>query len=227
METQQNQREKALEEARLRSKKMKKRILLTLGSLLAVLVILIVAVALLDGRGSDPQVPPQYSNEDFYPTYQGDILLYEDYLEMDRTVSYCSDPSGYGITSSISDDNRKDFNKQVLFLYDFIQILIAGDEDAYNACFNENYYKTNQRQAAFTPQMIYRTTITYLSESEDGRDKLYVYRLEYMIFENDGTYRRDIASDASRPQTITLRVTEDGRISIEKLVTLVINHSAS
>ena len=220
MENEQNQGPSTLENARRANSKMKKKILLILGILAAVLVLLVVAIVVLEQIGGKQPGNTEYGSEDFYPTYQGDILLYKDYLDLDRTVSYCSDPSGYGMTSSITDENREEFDPRVLFLYDFIQILIAGDEDAYNACFNSRYFEQARPQGAFTPQMIYRTTITYLSEKEENTDKLYVYRLEYMIFQNDGTYRRDIASDASRPVEITLRVTDDGQISVEKLLVI-------
>ena len=68
--------------------------------------------------------------------------------------------------------------------------------------------------------MLYQCKITYIDDGTDGADKLMVYRLEYMIFRNDGSFRRDIASDASRPQNVLLRVTPDGRISIENISTI-------
>ena len=62
--------------------------------------------------------------------------------------------------------------------------------------------------------------IHFLSESKQGEERLITYRLEYMIHRNDGTFRRDVGSDASRPQDITVRVGTDGKILIERLVTI-------
>ena len=44
---------------------------------------------------------------------------------------------------------------------------------------------------------------------DNGSDAIeYVYKISYKILENDGTFRRDIESDAARPQFYT--VIDDG-----------------
>ena len=69
--------------------------------------------------------------------------------------------------------------------------------------------------------MLYNMKITYSAEetAENG-DKMVTYVLEYMIHQNDGTFRRDVDSDASRPQRVTLRITPLGEIKIERIVTV-------
>ena len=71
--------------------------------------------------------------------------------------------------------------------------------------------------------MLYNITVTFYStEKQDDGSVLTSYKLEYMIYENNGTYRRDIGSDMSRPQLVTLRIEKDGTIAIEKLITIFI-----
>ena len=46
------------------------------------------------------------------------------------------------------------------------------------------------------------------------------YRVDYMIRKNNGTFRRDVGSDAIRPQYVVLLVSPDGSdIAIENVYT--------
>ena len=217
-------KQETTEVASVSPQNFKKKLLLILGIALGALILLLTAVALITGLGKKDNPGFEYGEEHFYPTYEGDIMQNKAYLDLDRSISYCADPAGYGETSSITDENRKDYSAEVLFLYDYLQTVIAGDANAYNKLFNEAYYKNKENKPleSFSPQMIYQAKITYQTEAKEGTDRLVVYRLEYMIYRNDGTFRRDIASDSSRPQNIRLRVSADGSIAIENISTLYI-----
>ncbi len=193
-------------------KKMIRILLIFLGGMLLLLA-LIPIIGLFSSHGGDGEDPSVYH----YPPFEGNIFSYEPYLALDRTVSYCADPSGYGATVSITKENRVDFDAYVLFLCDFLKTMNYGDTEAYNACFSEEYLKEHGEAAAFPPQMIYRSCIYFQSRENDGRDILLHYRLDYMIHRNDGSLRGDVGSDAIRPQYVTLRVREDGSIRIDEL----------
>ena len=216
-----NEPKNEYEQLRSQSRKMKRRLILILTCVVGCLILISVLIKILDTVIGKDEIGVPDGTYEFYPTYEGNILENPDYLELNRQVSYCNDPSGYGLTQSITDENRADFDANTLFLYDFLQTIIAGDASAYNACFHETYYKDNERKTSFSPQMLYNMEITYQSsESGESGDKLVTYLLEYMIYRNDGTFRRDIDSGASRPQYITLRVSADGSILIEKSITV-------
>ena len=195
------------------SKGMRKKLVVALIAVTAAILVLVLVLFLIESL-SRPKLPelPEY---EFYPTYQGNIMEYDRYLDLDRQVYY----SEMGTTTSITEENREEFDPAVLFLYDYVQSIIAGDHTRYNQFFSDSYFKECDPQTPFSPQMLYRIVITYQSTEEEAGDKLITYRLDYMIFENDGTFRRDIESDASRPQIVTLRVTPNGEIAIEKLIT--------
>ena len=85
---------------------------------------------------------------------------------------------------------------------------------------SDNYFKKNQPQAAFNPQMVYDIEIRYQGgEDQTNGDRLELYVLSYKIYQNDGSFHRDIGSDMSRDRVITLRVPQDGGITIENLIT--------
>lgn len=200
------------------SKKMKKRILWIMAGVAAAILLMIGCILLIqsinagnEGNGQAPDL-----NITFHEPYEGNIMENKDYLALNRWVYYCDDPYGYGVTTAITEENRDGFDSGVLFLYNYIQTIIAGDHEAYNDCFNDAYFRKADPKDAFYPQMLYDIKILfYMRESAD----LVTYRLEYKIHRNDGTFRRDVESDASRYQLVTLRISDDGEISIERLIT--------
>lgn len=198
----------------------KKKILLAIGVILGALVLLWGALQLVTYLNEKKKnQPPEYHYE-FDTVYNGNIHEYRPYLNLDRQIYYCADPAGYGLTQAVGEENRADFSAEVLFLCDWLNTIIDGDADAYNAYFNQTYFANVEPQKAFAQQMLYNLHLTYHSEEKDGNDRLVTYTVTYMIRCNNGTYRQDIGSDAARPQRVTLRVAADGTMAIERLVTI-------
>lgn len=198
---------------------MKKRILTVGAIVLAVLILLFVILWIVDGFAKRNVGIPDGTYE-FYPPYEGDIMENPDYLALNRMIDYCNDPLGYGLRQSITDENEEEFDAAVLFLRDYLQTVIAGDAEAYNGFFNHTYFEDNEPRSAFYQQMLYNMVIYFEStEKQDGGDTLATYRLEYMIYQNNGSFRRDVGSDAILPRHVTLRIGVDGSISIERILT--------
>ena len=209
-----------LAELRLQSGKMKKKLILILGGICLAVVALFAVIVLIspkDEEGNLPENPIRtYEDADFYEPYQGDIMKNKEYLALDRKVYYSD---GSGMETSIEEDNLNEFDNNVIFLYKYLQTIVAGDCGSYNACFNQAYYQNNSPMGSFNPQMLYGSKITFYSRGNDDQGVWVTYKLEYMIHRNDGSFRRDILSDASLPQYITLRNDSEYGISIEKIVT--------
>ena len=130
---------------------------------------------------------------------------------------YCASPNGMGRITQINRENPDGYPETVIYLYDFLQIMMRGDVKAYNDCFNQAYYKKHQPKTTFSQQMIYQAEIRFLEDAEYQGDRMWTYELRYKLFENDGSLRRDVGSDAIVPLYVTLRVTPDGEITIEDL----------
>ena len=139
----------------------------------------------------DPSKLADTKEEDF------DILEYEEYLKYDRTIQYCYTA---GVQVSVNDKTLSSYDASFRLIYELIGTLIAGDSDAYNELVHEDVGHFD----SFTQQQVYDVVITKYSESskqsETGSYSEYVYVVEYKIHENNGTYRKDIESDANRPQ---------------------------
>ena len=208
---------KLLENITEQNKKMRKKLLIALSVTISVVVILVSVlfiVKALQEKNNAFSLPDSY----FYPTHQGDIFEYDDYLQKrPDVIFFCEDPDGIGRTT----DNLEDFPLEALYLRDFLQIMMHADVDAYNNCFNEIYYKNHQKQVAFSQQMIYEAEIRYASEDKSSNgERTVTYYLCYKLYENDGSLRRDVGSDAMVPMKVVLRVTPTGEISISEWATV-------
>ena len=201
------------------TRRMKKRILTVGMAVVAVLFLLFFVLWLVDwlAHRNAGVVNRDY---EFYPPYDGDIMENAEYLELNRMIDYCNDPQGYGLRQSIVEENEEEFDASVLFLRDYLQTVIAGDATAYNTYFNDIYFENNEPKSAFYQQMLYNMAIYFEStEKQESGDTLTTYRLEYMIYRNNGSFHSDVGSDAILPRHVTLRISPDGTVKIERIRT--------
>ena len=139
----------------------------------------------------DPSKLAETKEEDF------DIFEYKEYLKYDRTV-YLFD-RGMGTTVSVKPEVADQHGRAFVLVCDILNAINHGDVDLYNS-----YVYTRLKREDFTQQQIYGILITKESETaiddKNGYYTEYVYKVEYKIHENNGSFRRDVESDASRPQ---------------------------
>lgn len=213
--------EKTLQDIAEYNKKLRKKLLITLGIAIGIVAVLLTVLLIINACQEKEDEAFSLPDSYFYPTYRGDIFEYIDYLEKrPDVIFYCEDPNGVGRTTSIDEDREEEFTPEVLYLRDFIKIMMHADVDAYNDCFNEIYYKTRKKQADFSQQMIYEAEIRFISEETAANGtKTSTYYLLYKLYQNDGSLRRDVGSDAVVPMRIVLRTTPAGEISISEWAT--------
>ncbi len=207
------------EEARARASRMRRRLIPILSILLALLIIVPLLITLIFNIGDDEPVYelvpiPEF---EFYPVYDGDIMTYSRYLGCNRELYFYDNPFGYGERYTVNADES---DAKLRLVYEYLQAVIYGNANEYNTFFHTNYYQTHEPQAPFAQQMVYDIKLyadsTKTEYLEDG-DRLYTYRLDYMILYNNGTFRRDIGSDMIRSQILVLREGRDGSVLIEDL----------
>ncbi len=138
------------------------------------------------------------------PDYSVDILKDEEYLAKNRNIRYTD-----GAVSILIDDGDYLRYSGVLdMLSRYIDSIINGDAAAYAAFYSIDFRKKTELPREFTMQRLYEINIEKLSEEggedTDGEYKIHLYRMSYMIMKNDGTFRRDMGSDALKPQDLTI-----------------------
>lgn len=148
----------------------------------------------------------------FYkPDYDLDVTTVAEYMELDRMLYYKEGSEEFGIT-----DDAEDYGEAVVFFEKYFKSVIAGDWEAYNEMFTENYFETNEPKIRFAPQMIYDMHISKLWErSETGRT-VYAFDVSYRIYRNNGTFRNDIDSGAAK--TLYFELVEiNGEVKIDRI----------
>ncbi len=150
----------------------------------------------------------------FYPTdFDLDVTKDEWYMGLNREIYYKSGAVSYAISERDAESSA------VLgFFKKYFETVVAGDTETYNAFFTDNYYKTNTPYVQFAPQMIYNIEVeerTY--ESNPDGTTTHGFYVTYMIYKNDGTFRNDIDSDASKTLYFKLIEYVDGSVKIDKI----------
>ncbi len=181
----------------------KRKIIVISVSLLCTLLLCAGIIALLEGvGGSDTkyeQIAPVDPSKLAQTKEKGfDIMEYDEYLALDRTVYL--ENKNTGVTVSVDDDTYKDYGDSFEVIYTLLQAIKCGDADTYNELMGDKILE----KESFTQQQIYDITVELYSEeskSEGGiaYDEV-IYKVRYKIHENNGTYRDNIVSDVSRPQ---------------------------
>lgn len=151
----------------------------------------------------------------FYPTdYDLDVTADEVYMGLDRYVYYKNGNE----TIAITDGDYAAYNPAVAFFGTYFETVIAGDAEKYNTLFSDLYYETNEPYVRFAPQMLYDIRIEMLSnDPQNDGSVLYAFNVEYKIHRNDGTFRNDIDSDASKKLYFELFEDKEGVVKIDRI----------
>lgn len=200
----------------------KKKLLIAFAIVLAVLVILICSSAIIDAiekkRAGDVEI-----DFDFYPAdFEADIFKNQEYLELMNAEFLNFKDSG--VTLGIDREQAAQYGDDVEFIVEMIYDIIYADVEGYNARFSDKYYEKHAPKEAFTMQMVYDIHIERLStekNSEGNEGDNYtksIFSVEYKIYQNNGTFRRDIG-DGSKIQYITI-TDKSGEWSIDLVSTL-------
>ena len=210
------------------TRKLKRKMIIVLTCMVAFAIVSIPLINFLSripSKGDKEEETKYPSNTIIFatPDFEYNILEDEEYLSLNRRI-YLYDER-YGITEELTDKNIGAYGEAAIVLRDAINALIAGDADAYNALFSENYYANHKPESPFTMQRLYDIKFTLVNETEksDERGKYtqYEYEVEYKIQLNDGTFRTDIGHDESRKQYFVLSDSVTGEVLIDQVLNYI------
>ncbi len=181
-------------------KKQKRTVIIILISLLGALALIAGLVSILEGitGASDgeyytagpvnPDLLEDTKEEDF------DIMEYDEYLKYDRNIYLIN--TNNGVILSIDESTYQNYGDGFEVMYLVLTYINQGYANAYNSFMGDSELE----KESFTQQQIYDIKVSQHSQSTDKGYTEYVFKVEYKIHENNGTYRNNILSDASRPQ---------------------------
>lgn len=182
-------------------KHFKKKIIITLsvavGLLLLMYALTLILPLISEKLKGNPE--EEIAKFNFYePDFEENIFDDPEYLLLIENGIIQYDNASNSIVT-ITDENVSDHGEPVELLANFVDSIIDGDHERYNGYFSKEYLKENSPKDKFTMQKIYNCLITFYRQ-EDAEDKngnytKYIYKLKYQIYENNGTFRRDIGED--------------------------------
>ncbi len=200
--------------------KLKRTILIVFGCLCLFLLVGSIGVSLIE-RAMQGDAPSEYQSTHIFvtPDYDEDIYQDEGYLDLNRYITFSD---GY-LATTLTEAEHAEQDDDVRFMIDYIGTIIAGDAEAYNACYSDEYYAEPDCAPLdrFTAQKLYNITLTRTdTETVDGENgyTTHGYRVEYMIRHNNGTFRRDLGSDSIRAQYLVISDRE-GSWKIDRVIT--------
>ena len=198
-------------EVQRKAKRTKIIIIAVFAVMVAFMVLCFTVPGLLDGtafeKPKNTQTPTQYIFHE--PKPEGfDIMQYEKYINLDRGFHYRNDYSAQ--TDELLFEDLDDYNPGVTVIYNMIQAIVAGDNKAYNALLSDKMEKKKE----FTQQQVYNISVVGITNTSSSGT--FEFRVEYMIRENNGSFRTDIGSDMAKIQYFTVKLI-DGKYVIDSI----------
>ncbi len=182
-----------------------------IGLLAIAAVVMLAALACLILFIIDFLIPDRNEDDRFNinfatPDYTYNIADDEEYMLEDRRV-WVNDGA---LSAPINDEDYSD-NQLYIFFEKYFTALQTGDIGSLKECYSDEMLSVMKLPSKLSMQRVYDIMLHYQS-SEQKTDasgivyEEYVYKFEYKIMKNDGVFRRDLESDAIRPQFITVSV---------------------
>lgn len=184
---------------------------IAVGAVVLGIAVVILLVLLLPQEPQAPDGETDSSEFVFYQPYQGDILENELYLSLDRQLYWCD--TLYNSKEAL-DDGQISADPCLTLIRAYLDSLIGGDAEGCRSLFTVSALNAAPI-SEFAQQMLYRIEIRLITQETENGAKRVTYRLDYMIHRNNGTYRRDVGSDAVRPEYLTIIEIADGEYRID------------
>ena len=211
--------------ARKKSQKLKRNIIIVFSSMVIFMAICIAIPNIVDLNSLFGQDKSQENGTSsgknntiiFHETKNPEfnIFEYEEYLGLDRNIYYAD---GSGLKESIEESKSKNYGDGFAVVYNVILAIMNGDAETYNNYIGKDELKKDE----FTQQQLYEIVIT--KDSQSGQTSAsgkiynqYTFTVEYMIHENNGTFRTDFGSDEIKKQYFVV-TNQSGKYLVDNII---------
>jgi len=214
--------------ARQKSQKMKKRIIIVFIASILALILVFVLVSILENVSKKLEEENEYKGRTYTIIYCDpieDISKDEEYMALNRNIYYFDSTSG--VTYIVDEETKSDYGDAVELLYNYVNDIIKGDFEAYNNYFSKYYYetkvngKTREKKTYMHEQELYGIVITKEAEMSypDGSDSYeqYEYSLTFRIHNNNGGFRLNVDHDAEKKEYYII-TTKSGKLKIDNII---------
>ncbi|MCH5183772.1 MAG: hypothetical protein J1E00_06320 [Oscillospiraceae bacterium] len=189
------------EKRNLTEKEKLKRVVLIVAGVFLALLLLTGILWILNSLVSNMEPDTEGTFSFYEADYDRDIFEYAPYQRLNRSITYLE----YGSGVTLTEDNYLTEGVASAFFYKYFDAVIRGDCDAYRAYLTPHYIETYRPPERFTMQMLYNIEVNReqkvsTAEFEGKTAIVHYFSVKYSIFENNGTFRRDVGSNTSTTQ---------------------------
>ncbi len=209
-------------------KRKEKKLARTLMSVICLLIIVFLGLNLVFDSGildslfgkkvKYREYPPLGRPPLCEPNWEENIFEDEEYLELDRYITYTENNTSFIL---VSDEHFEQRGRLALFFREYFNAVINGDYVTYNSLLTDEFKAEYGEKAPFTMQKLYDIevsdlhTMSFLNEGTLDEIAVYQFDVSYRIKDNNGTYRNNLHSDLARPVKYVLyRYNRTGEIKI-------------
>ncbi len=196
-------------------KKRLKKIIIIGGAVLALLLAFVyVAPYVIGLLQSDNTQSDNYEDLRFFPVEEGKNVLEDElYLTMDREIYY----TRYSETIALTEKSLESAHPAAQFFYSYFNCIKNGEHQLYSSFYTDDCYNhpNFNRPNSFTTQGLYDINIKLhsITVDEAANQATETYTVSYRIFENNGTYRKDVLPDELLVRVFEIKI-DNGNIKI-------------
>ncbi len=231
LQNQSNALEEESRQTREATQRLKKKILIVFAGMIVFAIIALLLIAWIDGMEQDKNNSDEEETKNppttiiyYDPDYEYDIMQDEEYLGLDRYIYYKNSRTNETIIIEDKAIQNNNYGPAVQVLKKMIDAIIAGDHEAYNALFSDNYFAVPGRapEEPFTMQQVYGIKFTVMNEFDTsdeqfGRYTQYEFIVEYKIHKNNGTFVVGLDHDTTRRQYFVLSDSVTDQVLIDQV----------
>lgn len=220
----------------------KKRLIVLIGTLLVLLLLVLLNSIDFESSPTENASEEPYTPETYYayyfvdPDYESNIFEDSSYQKLDQTISYTYNGQTVDLKNSLKNGTAEIYDPPFGdFFVKYFSALAKGFEGSnntklgFNAYYSEVYFRNHSPFGKFAPQKVYDIDVRRITdpqtitEEEKEEDAIYIgctitsFEVRYRIYNNDGTFRRDILGDDILVQYIDLLGDRNGNYTINSV----------
>ena len=214
-----------------KEKNSKKSLYTILGASISIILLIVILLPIINSSDlggkyyqdnwlTDP-IPDREAILDIYvPDWESDIYTVKGYLEVMNDLKYF--PDGSNSTTLSKNEYLQFGGKPLVFLGEYFDALLRGDNEAINKMYSENYFKSHDKFSEFPKQKLFDIKVLKYYYNDPAYDYTncddYYFIVSYKIYHNDGLFRKDIDEHSELPQLIKILIYDDGHGEIDQVI---------
>ena len=215
----------------------KKRLIFLIGIVALLLVLVLLNSIDFESSPSEeapeaPYVPETYFAYHFVdPDYESNIFENPEYQKLDHSISYTYNNQTVDLKNNLKNTQHESYDVPFAkFFVEYFTSLAKGNKGGdFDAFYSDVYFRTHKSFGNFAPQKVHDIDVQRITDpqtithEEKEEDAIYVgytltsFEVRYRIYQNDGTFRRDILGDDILVQYIDLLGDKNGNYTINSV----------